>query len=161
MCSSDLGIQIDKATLGLAQLTVIGNGLFIDDQEMQAELTDVSVTKSGNVALGQLILQSYPVSLRADRVQVTSTAQGPQIAAAIGFRGDLDRILSCFRDLRLPATMRMNGEALGQVQLVHQGAATDARWKIDLTNFAYATPGNASVDPNRRGVAAEIGRAHV
>ncbi|MBM4005324.1 MAG: DUF2125 domain-containing protein [Planctomycetes bacterium] len=146
------GLVIDKATMNVTQLTAVGHGLFIDDQELQAEITDLGLDRSGKVAAARVIVQSYPISFRADKVSFTPTAQGPLMAAVIGFRGDLDRILGCCQDPRQIPAMRMGGEALGQLQLSHKAGATDVKWKIDLTDFAYAKPETAVAVESRRSV---------
>jgi len=144
------GLAIDKATLNITQLTAVGNGLFIDDQELQAEITDLGLDRTGKVAAARVIVQSYPVSFRADKVSFTPTAQGPLMTAVIGFRGDLDRILGCCQDPRQVPAMRIGGEALGQLQLSHKAGATDVKWKIDVTDFAYAKPESAVPVESRR-----------
>ena len=137
---STTGLQMDKAKVSISQLKIIGNGLYIDDQELEAEVTDVRLDRSGQIDAASVLVQSYPVSIRADKVSLIPTTQGSQLSAAIGFRGDLDRILSCLQNPREPVARRMAGEALGQIQLSQKGAATDVKWSVDVTDFAYATP---------------------
>ena len=137
-------VHVKDATLEITDLRATGANLFLDEPVVKAQITDAAIDMTGKVTAQVLTAQSSAIALRADNVAFQSGKSGMNVSAAIGFRGDLTRLMSWLHDPRTPVTQQFAGDTLGQLQLASENGVTNAQWDVEVKNFAYATPAVAA-----------------
>lgn len=148
---STSAVQCDEGKLNLTNLQARGPGWNIVEPQVKIELAGEWNRAQGRLQSPGVTFTSSAMAMRAENISVQQREQGPQLAATVGLRADMNRLASWKQEAGRPATWGVGGMTVGQVKLAHAGAATTAEWSFDVENLVYAVPVQATVDRSGAG----------
>ncbi|MFO0903334.1 MAG: hypothetical protein U0939_10060 [Pirellulales bacterium] len=141
--------EVAQGKLGFRDFTVVSGGLFVNEPQVQVELTGSWDRDTGRIESPTLTFASSAIAFRADQVAYEMSDRGGSLSANVGLRSDLARLTGWIQDPRLPVEWQLAGMSSGQVRLAHAGGATTAQWNLQFDNLAYAAVADSAASPGR------------
>ncbi|HEY2882253.1 MAG TPA: hypothetical protein VGJ15_07455, partial [Pirellulales bacterium] len=135
---SKAGVEIQQVTANINSLHAwIANSLYVDEPTVQLTASGAYDFNSRQLVLNRSNLLTSTVSVQTDSATVALPAGKPiSMQGNVVYQADLARLVRWISDPRTPPSYAMAGRLVGNVDIAHNGPATNGKMNAEIDNFA-------------------------
>ena len=141
-------LEIDQGTLRCEPLRVNTSQLKVHEPVVVIRGKGRWEINTGRISVSEGTLQSEALAARVTDFRFDSYADRSRITGDVAFRADLEKLHAQWNLLAKQQDWRLAGSAQGQLSLIQEGDATQARWTVDLVSAELAHRSSAPHPPN-------------